>query len=146
MNIVHRDLKPENLLLDSDSATAILKVIDFGTSQSFDPTAKMHQTFGTPYYIAPEILAGDYTEKCDIWSCGVILFILLSGKQPFDGETDEEILINVAKGIYKVTGPILARVSPEGVDLVKKLLNVDVERRITANEALHHAWIIKNTD
>lgn len=95
MKIVHRDLKPENLLLDSEGDQACLKVIDFGTSQTFDPNAKMHQTYGTPYYIAPEILAGDYTERCDVWSCGVILYILLCGKPPFDGESDEEILKNV---------------------------------------------------
>ncbi len=95
MKIVHRDLKPENLLLDSEKDNAMIKVIDFGTSQSFDPNSKMHQTYGTPYYIAPEILAGEYTEKCDVWSCGVILYILLSGKPPFDGDTDEEILRNV---------------------------------------------------
>lgn len=100
-HIVHRDLKPENLLLESEGQGSI-KVIDFGTSQVFDPAAKMHQTYGTPYYIAPEILAGEYTEKCDIWSCGVILYILLCGRPPFDGENDDEILENVAKGVYKV--------------------------------------------
>jgi calcium-dependent protein kinase len=87
-NIVHRDLKPENLLLDTEGSGTI-KVIDFGTSQVFDPSAKMHQTYGTPYYIAPEILAGEYTEKCDIWSCGVIMYILLCGRPPFDGENDD---------------------------------------------------------
>ena len=64
----------------------------------------MHQTYGTPYYIAPEILAGEYNEKCDIWSLGVLLFILLSGKPPFDGNTDDEILENVQKGVYKISG------------------------------------------
>jgi calcium-dependent protein kinase len=65
------------------------KVIDFGTSQVFDPSKKMSQTYGTPYYIAPEILAGEYNEKCDIWSCGVLLYILLCGRPPFDGENDD---------------------------------------------------------
>ena len=78
-NIVHRDLKPENLLLDSEAPGSLIKVIDFGTSQVFDPNSKMNQTYGTPYYIAPEILKGEYNEKCDIWSCGVIMFILLCG-------------------------------------------------------------------
>lgn len=79
----------------------------------------MHQTYGTPYYIAPEILQGEYTEKCDIWSCGVILYILLCGRPPFDGENDDEILDNVAKGLYKIAGPIWGRVSSEGIDLIK---------------------------
>lgn len=93
----------------------------------------MHQTYGTPYYIAPEILAGEYNEKCDIWSCGVILYILLCGKPPFDGDNDDEILENVSKGIYKISGPIWSRVSGEGIDLVKKMLTFDPEKRISAS-------------
>ena len=92
----------------------------------------MNQTYGTPYYIAPEILAGEYNEKCDIWSCGVIMFILLSGRPPFDGQTDEEILENVSKGVYKLNGPVWNKVSKEGVDLVRKMLKFDPDTRITA--------------
>lgn len=94
-NIVHRDLKPENLLLESAGGSSIIKVIDFGTSQSFSPDMKMKQRFGTPYYIAPEVLKGSYDAKCDMWSCGVILYILISGKPPFDGTNDKEILKSV---------------------------------------------------
>lgn len=78
-NIVHRDLKPENLLYESSKPGSAIKVVDFGTSRLFDPDKKMSQKIGTPYYIAPEVLDNNYDEKCDIWSCGVILFILLSG-------------------------------------------------------------------
>ncbi len=127
-------------------AGATIKVIDFGTSQVFDPSKKMHQTFGTPYYIAPEILAGEYNEKCDIWSCGVILYILLCGRPPFDGENDDEILENVSKGSYKISGPIWAKISVEGIDLIKKMLTFDPERRISAAQALSHQWIVKNTE
>ena len=91
-NIVHRDLKPENILLEGSGDKALIKVIDFGTSQVFDPNKKMKQTYGTPYYIAPEVLKGSYDSKCDIWSCGVILYILLTGRPPFDGKSDDEIL------------------------------------------------------
>ena len=145
-NIVHRDLKPENLLLESEKQGATIKVIDFGTSQNFDPNSKMNQTYGTPYYIAPEILQGSYTEKCDIWSCGVILYILLCGRPPFDGENDDEILENVAKGLYKISGPIWSRVSTEGIDLVKKMLCFDQDKRISATQVLNHNWIHKNTE
>jgi calcium-dependent protein kinase len=80
-NIVHRDLKPENLLLQSEGSddSAVIKVIDFGTSAKVDPNKKMKKTFGTPYYIAPEVLLASYDRKCDIWSCGVIMYILLCG-------------------------------------------------------------------
>jgi len=76
-NIVHRDLKPENILFESKKDDATLKIIDFGTSKYYDPNTRMSQKFGTPYYIAPEVLRRKYTEKCDIWSCGVILYISL---------------------------------------------------------------------
>ncbi len=88
-NIVHRDLKPENLLLDKDTDNPKIKIIDFGTSQVFSGDKKMSQKFGTPYYIAPEVLKKSYNEKCDLWSCGVILYILLCGYPPFNGANDK---------------------------------------------------------
>ena len=88
-NIVHRDLKPENLLLDKDTENPKIKIIDFGTSQVFSGDKKMSQKFGTPYYIAPEVLKKSYNEKCDLWSCGVILYILLCGYPPFNGANDK---------------------------------------------------------
>merc|ERR1711957_946712 len=94
--IVHRDLKPENVLYESNKPDSYLKVIDFGTSRVYDPTKKMAQRLGTPYYIAPEILQKKYNEKCDVWSCGVILYIMLSGTPPFNGRDDKEIMDNVA--------------------------------------------------
>ena len=106
----------------------------------------MHQTYGTPYYIAPEILAGEYNEKCDMWSVGVILYILLCGRPPFDGENDDEILENVSKGLYKISGPIWSRMTGECIDLVKKMLTFDPEKRISAAQAIGHPWILRNTE
>ena len=103
-NVVHRDLKPENLLLESPEENARIKVIDFGTSQIFNPTKKMTVKIGTPYYIAPEVLSQSYTEKCDVWSCGVILYILLCGYPPFVGRNDFDIMNKIKKGIIKMTG------------------------------------------
>lgn len=76
----------------------MLKVIDFGTSRKFDSNKKMTKRLGTPYYIAPEVLNQKYDEKCDVWSCGVILYILLCGYPPFGGRSEEEILKKVKQG------------------------------------------------
>ncbi len=93
-SVCHRDLKPENILIDNKETLSI-KLIDFGTSQKFDTEEKMELILGTAYYIAPEVLKGEYDEKCDVWSIGVILYILLSGEPPFPGSNDKEILKHV---------------------------------------------------
>ena len=99
--IVHRDLKPENILIESSADSKIvIKVIDFGTADTFSATGKLKTVMGTPYYIAPEVLMESYNEKCDVWSCGVILFILLSGTPPFNGANDEDIIKAVKKTKY----------------------------------------------
>jgi calcium-dependent protein kinase len=89
-NIAHRDLKPENFMFDSRGADSDLKLIDFGLSNKFsnkrDSKSSMDTLVGTPYYVAPEVLRGSYGPKCDIWSAGVIMFVLLSGHYPFAGE------------------------------------------------------------
>jgi calcium-dependent protein kinase len=95
---VHRDLKPENILFN---AQGVLKLVDFGTSKDV-AKGKMRNTYGTAYYIAPEVLQGDYDIKCDIWSCGVILYIFFTGKPPFNGTNEEEILSCVKKAKYNI--------------------------------------------
>jgi calcium-dependent protein kinase len=95
--IVHRDLKPENMMLEREDGWEI-KVIDFGLSRLFTRDKKMSQRLGTPYYIAPEILKKKYDEKCDIWSIGVILHILLCGSPPFQGRNDDLIFEQIALG------------------------------------------------
>ena len=107
---------------------------------------KMNQKFGTPYYIAPEVLNKCYDEKCDVWSCGVILYILLCGLPPFNGKTDSEIMNAVRKGTYHFSGLIWLNVSSEAKDLVKKLLCFNPENRITASEALNHHWIVTKSE
>ena len=130
--IVHRDLKPENLLLDKDEDNPKIKIIDFGTSQLFDPEKKMSQKFGTPYYIAPEVLKKSYNEKCDLWSCGVILYILLCGYPPFNGANDKQIIEAVLKGKYTLDEPEWDDVCEDAKDLVRRLLTYDPDKRITA--------------
>ena len=141
-SIVHRDLKPENLLLDKEGPDAILKVVDFGTSAIFDPKKQMTHKYGTAYYIAPEVLSKNYSEKCDLWSCGVVLYILLSGRPPFYGKNDKEILRSVLEGHYSMQGAEWARASPEAKSLVCRMLQLNQKERISAEQALNHPWIL----
>jgi calcium-dependent protein kinase len=102
-NIVHRDLKPENIMITDEKNLAI-KVIDFGTAQTYRKSAGLKEIIGTAYYIAPEVLEKNYNEKCDVWSCGVILYILLSGKPPFNGHSEDEIMNNIANNFVSFKG------------------------------------------
>eukprot|EP00347_Sterkiella_histriomuscorum_P000514 403375554 len=145
MKIVHRDLKPENMLLDSNKS-ANIKIIDFGTSQVYDPQSHLKHKFGTPYYIAPEVLQGKYTEKCDVWSCGVIMYVLVCGTTPFTGRDDGEVIMNVTKGLYKIEGPIWAKISADAINLVQKMLTFNPDKRISATDALQHPWLSTNID
>ena len=130
-NIAHRDLKPENILIDIKNRGTI-KVIDFGTSHHYDSSNNvMHQLYGTPYYIAPEVLTGSYTEACDVWSIGVIVFIMLCGRPPFTGNSEDDILNKVRRGEW-VFGHDFEKVSQEGKDFITKLMCKNVERRLTA--------------
>lgn len=96
----------------------------------------MHQVYGTAYYIAPEVLGGSYTEKCDLWSIGVILYVMLSGKPPFPGKNDELIIERVKEGNYTFPEKEWSQVTPEAKDLVRKLMEKDVKTRLSAAEAL----------
>eukprot|EP00826_Nyctotherus_ovalis_P024653 TRINITY_DN1902_c0_g2_i2.p1 TRINITY_DN1902_c0_g2~~TRINITY_DN1902_c0_g2_i2.p1 ORF type:complete len:313 (+),score=72.26 TRINITY_DN1902_c0_g2_i2:773-1711(+) len=120
-----------------------IKVIDFGTAQSFKKDSKLKSALGTPYYIAPEVLLRNYDERCDVWSCGVILYILLSGTVPFYGETDGEILAAVKRATFSFYSPVWEHISTEAKELVTKMLAFPPSRRITAHKAYTHRWITK---
>ena len=141
-NIMHRDLKPENILLEDSGDFLNIKLIDFGTAIRFNPGSKLRTIVGTAYYIAPEVLKGAYTEKCDMWSCGVIIYILLSGFPPFDGKSDEEIIEKVKKCSYNFGRDVWKNVSNEAKDLIYKLL-AQPDVRISAEEALQDLWVQK---
>ena len=136
-NIVHRDLKPENILFTEKK---VLKIVDFGTSRIFDKNKVMRQTHGTPYYIAPEVIKHNYDYKCDIWSCGVIFYILLSGFPPFNGEGDEEIMECVSRGKYSFKHKEFENISKEAKDLIDKMLTYKPKNRATAEECLNHPF------
>ena len=139
--IVHRDIKPENILLEEKGNSFDVKIVDFGAAARISPSGKVTGMIGTSYYIAPEVLSGSYTEKCDEWSCGVILYILLTGKPPFAGSDDKEILERVRIGVYSLDIPEMQNVSKEAIGLLKRLL-CPASSRYTAKQALLHPWII----
>jgi calcium-dependent protein kinase len=91
--------------------------------------------------LAPEVIKGTYNEKCDIWSCGVVLYILLAGKMPFGGRRDTEVLRNVEKATYNISGREWRYISKSAKDLITKMLNPDFKARISAEEALQHPWM-----
>ena len=146
--IVHRDLKPENLLLASQDENSPIKVIDFGMSRIFNNKQAMFDKVGTAYYISPEVLDGFYDEKCDIWSAGVILYILLCGYPPFNGNDDDEIFESIKKRKFVFPEAEWANISKEAKDLINKMLS-DPLTRLTAEQVLSHPWLVnqlnKNT-
>jgi len=140
-NIVHRDLKPENLLCLNQNPDSPIKVIDFGMSKVCDPNDIMFERVGTAYYIAPEVLEGMYDEKCDIWSAGVILYILLCGYPCFNGETDEQIYREIRKKKIDFPSPEWDVISDDAKNLIKKMLS-DAIDRISAEEVLKDPWVL----
>jgi calcium-dependent protein kinase len=142
MNIIHRDLKPENILIigRNNNGYPTIKICDFGTSLIVKKGKKQKKFVGSSYYVAPEVLKENYNEKCDVWSCGVILYILLSGKPPFEGEDDNEVMANISMGECDLECKPFNRMSKTVIDLIKKLLIKDKKKRISAQEALDHPW------
>lgn len=140
-HIIHRDLKPENILLDQSDNSLTIKVADFGSSCIFDVERKLTGCFGSPYYVSPEVVQGRYDEKCDVWSCGVIMYIMLTGKPPYPGRTEREILRQVRDSPLRIAVDKLQNLSYEAIDLLKKLLIVDPAHRISAEQALNHPWV-----
>ena len=148
MNIIHRDLKPENIFIvkreDYDNDLLFIKIGDFGTAKWFEENKIERNVVGSCYYIAPEVLEKKYNEKCDLWSIGVIMYILLSGKPPFNGVNDEEIYKKILNGSYDLKNEPWDKISNEAKDLIYKLLLRDTEKRINAEDALKHKWFIVN--
>uniref|UniRef100_A0ACD5ZF97 Uncharacterized protein n=1 Tax=Avena sativa TaxID=4498 RepID=A0ACD5ZF97_AVESA len=139
--VAHRDVKPDNLLFDA--ATGALRLGDFGSAEWFGDGRAMSGLVGTPYYVAPEVVAGrEYGEKVDVWSAGVVLYLMLSGTVPFYGATAPEIFEAVLRGTLRFPPRAFASVSPEAKDLLRRMLCRDVSRRISAEQVLRHPWIV----
>ena len=142
--IVHRDLKPENILMDQVPTSPddiSLKLIDFGASAT--RTKGLHTVIGSLHYLAPEVYTMNYNEKCDIWSAGCVLYVLLSGTMPFQGETEDELIATVKRGEVDLTGGTWSSVSKEAKDFLRALLNKNRTIRLSAEQALGHPWLRK---
>ena len=152
--ICHRDLKPENILFLTKDPNSPIKIIDFGLSKIFGeikPIMKgnkvekniMSLRVGTAYYMSPEVLQGNYDNKCDIWACGVILYIMLCGYPPFDGETENDILKAISKKKFFFPEEEWKSISDDAKDLIKHMI-CDPDKRYNAEMVLNHPWIEKN--
>lgn len=157
--VVHRDLKPENFIMISPKDPFTLKIIDFGLSRTFNTAdsvlkdqtsddgnrkrktrAVLKTKAGTPFYIAPEVLTGNYNEKCDVWSAGVILYILLCGYPPFYGESNKQILDAVKQGKLDFSGAEWKDKSKEAIDLIKKMIT-EQNVRLFTDQVLNDPWM-----
>jgi len=146
-NILHGDLKLENIMVDAIEKDKVsfepyfyIKIIDFGSAKIFSKQKKENEIIGSTYYIAPEVLKQKYNEKCDTWSVGVILYMILTKKAPFNGNNDDKIEEKIEKGSYDNKNKELMEYSSEVRDLLNKLLEVNAEKRYSAKQALNHIW------
>ncbi|QCD81659.1 Protein kinase [Vigna unguiculata] len=139
--VVHRDLKPENFLFTSKEENSELKAIDFGLSDFVKPDERLNDIVGSAYYVAPEVLHRAYSTEADVWSVGVIAYILLCGSRPFWARTESGIFRAVLRATPSFDEPPWPSLSDDAKDFVKRLLNKDPRKRMTAAQALSHPWI-----
>jgi len=168
LGVVHRDLKvrmagvlashalslsphmrasleqPENFLLSAKGDAGVLKATDFGLSTFYKDGDVLHDMVGSPYYVAPEVLRRKYGRECDLWSAGVILYILLGGLPPFWGNSEKEIFDSILRGKVDFSEEPWPSISASAKDLIKGLLNQNVSQRLTVAQALAHPWMKGN--
>ena len=142
LKIAHRDIKPENIMIQESDSEILIKIIDFDTAISFENKILTDKQ-GSLYYMSPEVLHEEYNEKCDVWSAGIILFALLTNSFPFYSETTEETEKLIQSGKIDIEYLKSEGVSGEAIQLIKSVLNPNSTKRISAEEASHHGWILK---
>jgi len=146
--IVHRDIKLENLLLKDPNDVNSVKLIDFGMAKYVQTPELAPAVIGTPIYVAPEILEAatqpgrnPFSTAVDMWSAGVLLYILLAGFPPFLHDSEPALFDSIKKGVFSLDDPVWDSVSSEAKDLVRRLLEVDPSKRLTASQVLNHKWV-----
>mmetsp|Transcript_36164 Transcript_36164/g.89103 ORF Transcript_36164/g.89103 Transcript_36164/m.89103 type:complete len:526 (-) Transcript_36164:476-2053(-) len=146
LGVIHRDLKPENFVLVTKADDAPINAIDFGLSTFFEPDQQFHDIVGSAYYVAPEVLRRQYSHEADIWSAGVILYILLSGVPPFWAQSENGIFEAVLKGKYDLKSDPWDKISEGAKDVIRKMLHPKPKERIKASEVLNHPWVREDGD
>ncbi|MEW5299955.1 MAG: hypothetical protein WDW38_002778 [Sanguina aurantia] len=144
MGVIHRDLKPENFLLSDKTDKAVLKATDFGLSSFFQEGQIFTDIVGSAYYVAPEVLRRAYSKEADLWSCGVMLYILLCGYPPFHGDNEKKIFEAVMSKPVDFQSDPWPRVSDPAKDCVRKMLMRDPKKRASAIQILQHDWMREN--
>ncbi|CAL5404948.1 unnamed protein product [Camellia sinensis] len=139
--VVHRDLKPENILLATKASSSPIKLADFGLATYIKSGQSLRGTVGSPFYIAPEVLTSGYNQAADVWSAGVILYILLSGMPPFWGKTKSRIFDAVRASDLRFPSDPWDHLSDSAKELIREMLCTDPSQRLTAQQVLDHAWI-----
>ncbi|GAB2291187.1 Calcium-dependent protein kinase 4 [Dionaea muscipula] len=145
LGVMHRDLKPENFLFASPDEDAKLKATDFGLSVFYKPDQYFSDVVGSPYYVAPEVLCKRYGREVDVWSAGVILYILLSGVPPYWAESESGIFRQILHGKLDFESDPWPSISDSAKDLIRQMLNRDPKKRLTAHQVLCHPWILDDT-
>jgi len=144
---VHRDIKPQNILLESKNSNCAIKIGDFGFAKRVYTPKSLVSRCGTPSYVAPEILkCQPYDQSCDMWSVGVVLYVMLCGYSPFAEKNQEKMFERIKMGDYKFNPVDWFHISAEAKDLIRSCLNTNVDRRVTAAQALKSSWITGVSD
>lgn len=138
-DISHRDMKPDNIMIDENMN---VKLIDFGLSK-LTSSSKLKSVLGSPQYMSPEVSTGVYSNKCDIWPIGVMLYEMISGEVPFHGRWVTDIKAKIESKSLSFVNKIWSKISPEWIDLIQSMLKVNPDKRISAKKALKHKWFKK---
>ena len=141
LKICHRDLKPENIIINPESLH--VKIVDFGLSSFYSELGTLSTKVGTPYYVAPEVLNKKYGKEWDMWSIGVITYVLLTGCPPIQGKTLPQLFERIKKWELKYMDDDFADLTTDAYNFVKSLLCVDITKRLTPDSALTHKWILQ---
>ncbi|XP_075767402.1 serine/threonine-protein kinase 17A-like [Pelodiscus sinensis] len=141
-SVVHLDLKPQNILLTSSSPLGDIRIVDFGLSRQVDAVGEVREILGTPEYVAPEVLSYEpISTATDMWSVGVLTYVMLTGESPFLGDTKQETFLNVSQVNVQFLPDVFQGISELAIDFIRSLLVKDPRKRATAEQCLQHPWL-----